>query len=151
MLQLSLVEDGLFQRILNSFVEIGREDTQFHFGSGGCTLSRYRTRKAIIDEADILSHTILVDYAKRPCVSLVIDAGTITRRHFQAEAYRREAPIGLGLSPIGNKMKLRVHFEIQSSKMRHIGTQYGFSLLPSSTLSQKYRMCHFIHQITGYE
>jgi hypothetical protein len=23
-------------------------------------------------------------------------------------------------SPLGNKMKLRVHFEIQSSKMRHI-------------------------------
>jgi hypothetical protein len=54
-------------------------------------------------------------------------------------------------SPIGNKMKLRVHFEIQSSKMRHIGTQCGFFLLPSSILSQKYRRCHFTHQITGYE
>jgi hypothetical protein len=67
---------------LNSFVEIGREDAQFHFGPGGCTFSRYRTRKAIIDEAHILSHTILVDYVKRPCVSLIIDAGTIERRHF---------------------------------------------------------------------
>jgi hypothetical protein len=33
-------------------------------------------------EANILSHTILVDDPKRPCVSLVIDAGTIERRHF---------------------------------------------------------------------
>jgi hypothetical protein len=42
----------------------------------------YRTRKAIIDETSILSDTILADYAKRPCVSLVIDAGTIERRPF---------------------------------------------------------------------
>jgi hypothetical protein len=67
---------------LNSLVEIGRGDAHFHFGPGGSTLSRYRTRKAIIEEADILSHTILVDYAKRVCVSLVIDRGTIERRHF---------------------------------------------------------------------
>jgi hypothetical protein len=40
---LSVVENGLFQRILNSFVEIGREDAQFRFGPGGCTLSQYRT------------------------------------------------------------------------------------------------------------
>jgi hypothetical protein len=79
---LSVVEDGLFQRILNSLVEIGRENAQFHFGPGGCTLSRYRTRKALIEEADILSHIILVDHAKKPCVSLVIDAGTIERQYF---------------------------------------------------------------------
>jgi hypothetical protein len=79
---LSVVEDGLFQPTLKSFVEIGREEAHFHFGPGGCTFSRCRTRKAIIDEADILSHTIRVDYAKRACVSLVIDPGTIERRHF---------------------------------------------------------------------
>jgi hypothetical protein len=38
---LSVVEDGLFHRIVYSFVEIGEEDAQFHFGPGGCTLSRY--------------------------------------------------------------------------------------------------------------
>jgi hypothetical protein len=42
-------------------------------------------------------------------------------------------------------------FSILCSNMRHIGTQCGFPFLTSSILSQKYRRCHFIHQITGYE
>jgi hypothetical protein len=79
--RLAIIEDAIFHRLLNAFVELGREDHQFHFGSGGCTLSRYRTRQAIIEELDQLTCRILAEVAKRPCASLTSDAGTIERRH----------------------------------------------------------------------
>jgi hypothetical protein len=79
---LSIVEDGLFQRIVNGLVDIGRDDPEFRFGPGGCPLSRYRTRKVMIEESTLVSEMIVASYAKRPCVSLAIDAGTIERRHF---------------------------------------------------------------------
>jgi hypothetical protein len=66
-----------------------------------------------------------------------------TKPHFISERRRPR--------PIRKKMRLRVHFEPQCFNMRHIGIQCGSSLLTSSILSQKYRRCHFIHQITGYE
>jgi hypothetical protein len=39
---LAVVEEGVFQRLVNSFVEIGcrHKDHRFHFGRGGCPLSR---------------------------------------------------------------------------------------------------------------
>jgi hypothetical protein len=79
---LSIVEDPIFHNLANAFVDIGREDPQFRFGPGGCTLSRYRSRKAILDESSALSAMIVKSFASRPCVSLAIDAGTIARRHF---------------------------------------------------------------------
>jgi hypothetical protein len=79
---LAIAEDGLFHRRLNTFAELGREDRQFRFGSRGRTLLRYRTRKTMIEESNRLSATTIAEYPERPCVSLVIDAATIERRHF---------------------------------------------------------------------
>jgi hypothetical protein len=44
-------------------------------------LARYRTRKTMIEESNRPSATILARCAKRLCVSLVIDTGTIERGH----------------------------------------------------------------------
>jgi hypothetical protein len=79
---LEVVEDGAFHRLLDALVDIGREDREFHFGRGQCPLTRYRTRKAMIDESTQLSDRLIAKFAQRPCVSLAIDAGTIERRHF---------------------------------------------------------------------
>jgi hypothetical protein len=77
-----IVEDAIFHRLLNTFVKLGPEDDQFRFGAGGRTLSRHRARKTNIEELNRLIATIPAEYAKRPCVSLVSDAGTIERRVF---------------------------------------------------------------------
>jgi hypothetical protein len=79
---LQAVEDGLLHRILNALVDIGREDRQFQFGGERCPLTRYRTRRAMIDESTIERNDVIEEFAKRPCVSLAIEAGTIERRHF---------------------------------------------------------------------
>jgi hypothetical protein len=75
------VEEEAFHRLLNSLMAIGREDPQFRFDVGGCQLSRSKARKAILDEASALSARNVADFAKRPCVPLAIDAGTVERRH----------------------------------------------------------------------
>jgi hypothetical protein len=79
---LEIVEDDIFQRLLNALVDIGRENRQFRFGGDQCPLTRYRTRKAMIDESIQLRDRVVRQFAKRPCVSLAIDAGTIEKRHF---------------------------------------------------------------------
>jgi hypothetical protein len=77
---LAIVEDGILHRLINAFVELGREDGQFRSGYGGCTRSQYQTRETIIEQSNRLSATIVVEYAGRPCVSVGVDAGTIERR-----------------------------------------------------------------------
>jgi hypothetical protein len=79
---LEIVENGAFRRLLNAFVDIGRQDPQFQFGGERCPLTRYRTRKTMIQESVDLSARLIRAFATRPCVSLAIDAGTIERRHF---------------------------------------------------------------------
>jgi hypothetical protein len=56
---LEIVEDGAFHRLLNAVVDIGCEDREFPFGRNRCVLTRYRTRKAMIDESVGLSDRIL--------------------------------------------------------------------------------------------
>jgi hypothetical protein len=74
--------DGCFQRLLNALVDIGREDRQFRFGGERCPLTRCRMRRAMVDESIHQRDRAIEQFAKRPYVSLVIDAGTFERRHF---------------------------------------------------------------------
>jgi hypothetical protein len=66
---LEIVEEGAFHRLLNALVHIGREDREFQFGRDRFPLTRYRTRKAIIDESIGLSDRILRQFAERPYLS----------------------------------------------------------------------------------
>lgn len=79
---LEIVEDPVFNRILDSFIDIGRSEPRVHVGSEGCKLSRARTRTTMIEEADRIHEAMIAKFAQMPCVSLAIDAGTIERRHF---------------------------------------------------------------------
>jgi hypothetical protein len=79
---LHVVEGGCFHRLLNALVDIGRDDRQFPFGGQRCPLTRYRTRRAMVEESIHQRDRAIEQFPKRPCVSRTIDAGTIERRHF---------------------------------------------------------------------
>jgi hypothetical protein len=48
---LHVVEDGYFHRLLNALVDIGCEDCHFQLGGERSPLTRYRTRRAMVDES----------------------------------------------------------------------------------------------------
>lgn len=57
------------------------DDRQFRFGRGKSVFVQCRTRKAILEASNRPSATIFADYVIGSCSSLVIDDGTIERRH----------------------------------------------------------------------
>jgi hypothetical protein len=79
---LEIVENELFTRVLNSLVDIGRNESRIRIGSEGCKLTRTRTRRTMVEESNHIHEEMIAKFAQMPCASFAIDAGTIERRHF---------------------------------------------------------------------
>jgi hypothetical protein len=79
---LAVVELPTFRRVLEAFVPDPEGPSDARSVIRNATLTRYRTRKALTDGADIIQNRKLREFAGLPSVSLAIDAGTLEHRHF---------------------------------------------------------------------
>jgi hypothetical protein len=79
---LLLVEDDVLKLIINAFLQLGRDHPHLAVGTREVTLSRYRTRMAMIEAGQRICNDRIALFACRPAISIAIDAGTIEGRHF---------------------------------------------------------------------